>query len=608
MSSLQEFGSSVLNGWQGGLAFGDLLERTAALEAEGYPQLSAVLYQTWLSRNASPYAHAAHFNLGATLNNLGDRPAAEAAYRRAITIAPEFAHPRLNLGLILERDGRLDEAIAEWQWIREHSPRDALHRGVVVAALNNLGRVLENQKRLAEATDCLAASLTLQPDQPDALHHWVFLRAKQCLWPVYAPLPGVSHDAMVRATSALAMLALQDDPAEQLAAARRYVDKKLAKGLPRLAGPGAYGHRRIRIAYLSSDFCLHPVSLLMAQLFELHDRDRFEVWGYCWSPEDGSPMRARVKAAMDHFVRIDAMDDDEAARRIRADEIDILVDLQGQTAGARANILGRRPAPIQITYLGLPATTGFPEVDHVIADEFLIPPEEAPHYSEKPLYMPHVYQVSDRERVVGPVPSRASCGLPEQGLVFCSFNNSFKITPAMFGVWMNLLRRVPGSVLWLLADNPGAEENLRREATAAGIDATRLVFAGRVSPENYLARFRAADLCLDTYPFNAGTTANDCLWAGCPILTLTGRSFASRMAGALLTAANLPELITRSLPEYEEAAVALAADPARLARLREHLADVRETGRLFDTPRFARDLEDRLVALVDALPRDGGAR
>jgi predicted O-linked N-acetylglucosamine transferase (SPINDLY family) len=599
---MQDFGATVLRGWQGTLSFEDLLGHAAALEADGHPPLAAVLYQTWLSRNPSPLAHAGYFNLGASLANAGDRPAAEAAYRHAIALAPGFVHPRLNLGLILERKGELEQAIAEWRWIDQNAPRDGANQPVAVSALNNLGRLLETLKRLNEATDCLARSLALQPDQPDVLHHWVFLRAKQCLWPVYDSVPGVSREAMVQATSALAMLSLHDDPAAQLAAAGRYVDKKLAKGLPRLAAKARYGHAKIRIGYLSSDFCLHPVSLLMAQLFELHDRERFEVTAYCWSPEDGSPMRERVKAAMDHFVRIDQLDDDAAARRIRADEIDILVDLQGQTAGARADILGRRPAPIQITYLGLPATTGFPEIDYVIADEFLIPPVEARHYSEKPLYMPRVYQVSDRLRVVGPRPTRAECGLPEQGFVFCSFNNSFKYTPEVFAVWMNLLRRVPGSVLWLLADNAWAEENLRREALAAGIAAERLVFAGRVSPENYLARFQTADLFLDTYPFNAGTTANDCLWAGCPILTRTGRSFASRMAGALLTAAGLPELITHSLADYEEAAVALAGDRARCTGLREHLAQVRASGALFDTPRFVRDLEDRMASLVDALP------
>ncbi|WP_418319353.1 acetylglucosamine transferase [Piscinibacter sakaiensis] len=604
MSSIEEFGSVVLQGWQGTLSFTELLERAGQLEADGLPQLSVVLYQTWLGRNQSPYAHAGYFNLGAALSNVGDLAAAEASYRQAISLAPGFVHPRLNLGLLLERAGKLDEAIAEWRWIDANSPRDAANRAVVVSALNNLGRVLETRKQLSDATDCLSRSLALQADQPDVLHHWVFLRARQCMWPVYQEIPGVSREAMVSATSALAMIALDDDPAEQLAAARRYVDKKLARNLERLAPSGGYGHERIRIGYLSSDFCLHPVSMLTAQLFELHDRGRFEVYGFCWSPEDGSAMRERVKAGMDRFLRIDGLDDRQAAELIRSHEIDILVDLQGQTSGARANILGHRPAPMQITYLGLPATTGLPEIDHVIADPFLIPPEQAHHYSERPLYMPQVYQVSDRQRVAGVTPTRAECGLPETGFVFCSFNNSFKYTPEVFAVWMKLLQRVPGSVLWLLADNPWSESNLRREAEAAGVSADRLVFAGRVAPENYLARFELADLFLDTFPFNAGTTANDCLWMGCPILTLTGRSFASRMAGALLTAAGLPELITTTLADYEEAAVAIATDPQRCIRLRQHLARERESGPLFDTPQFVRDLEQRLIALLDetALP------
>jgi predicted O-linked N-acetylglucosamine transferase (SPINDLY family) len=264
--------------------------------------------------------------------------------------------------------------------------------------------------------------------------------------------------------------------------------------------------------------------------------------------------------------------------------------------------LAYRPAPIQITYLGLPATTGFPFIDYVIADDFLIPPAEAQYYSEKPLYMPHIYQVSDRRRQQGPNPTRASCGLPEQGFVFCSFNNSYKYTPEVFDVWLSLLRKVPGSVLWLLADNPWAESNLRKVAESRGFTPDRLVFATRVSPENYLARYLVADLFLDTFPFNAGTTANDCLWMGCPLVTMTGRSFGARMAGALLTAAGLPELITYNLADYEAVALRLANDPARCAQLRTTLGEVREHGVLFDTPAFVRDLETRLVQLVNALP------
>jgi predicted O-linked N-acetylglucosamine transferase (SPINDLY family) len=419
---------------------------------------------------------------------------------------------------------------------------------------------------------------------------------------VYADVVGVSKESIREATSALAMLSVSDDPRDQLHAAELFVKTKLSKNLPQLTNGSRYGHSKLRIAYCSSDFCLHPVSLLTVQLFELHDRDAFEVYGFCWSPEDGSATRQRVKTAMDHFFTIHQLSDESAAQLIRSHEIDILVDLQGQTSGARANILGYRPAPIQITYLGLPATTGLPTIDYVIADEFLIPRSETQFYSEKPLYMPNVYQVSDRKRVSGPRPTRASCGLPDLGFVFCSFNNSYKYTPEVFTVWLSLLQQVPGSVLWLLADNPAAEKNLRQVAESQGFAPNRLVFATRVSPENYLARYLIADLFLDTFPFNAGTTANDCLWMGCPLVTYTGRSFGARMAGALLTAAGLPELITYNLTDYAALALALARDPARCAALRKRLATVRDSGALFDTPQFVRDLEQRLQTLVAELP------
>jgi predicted O-linked N-acetylglucosamine transferase (SPINDLY family) len=600
---VEDFGSKVLLAWKGELSFSDLLGVASTLDEHGSSPLTAVLYQTWISRNASPYTHAALFNLGTTLTNLGDLAGSEAAYRRAMDVAPTFAHPRLNLGLLFERQSRPDEAIAQWQWIVWNCPRDDLGRSIVVLALNHLGRLLELRKQYAEALGYLTQSLELDGSQPDVLHHWVFLRQKQCLWPVYRSIDAVSQDAMRDSTSALAMLSITDDPAEQLIAANLYVEKKLAKALPQFAGVSGYGHKKIRIGYCSSDFSLHPVSMLTVQLFELHDRQAFEVYGFCWSPEDGSNLRKRVMTAMDHFFRINAVSDEAAAKLIRSHEIDVLVDLQGQTAGARADIFGYRPAPIQITYLGLPATTGLPALDYVIADEFLIPRDETRHYSERPLYMPHVYQVSDRNRVAAPAPSRKSCGLPESGFVFCSFNNNYKYTPDMFAIWLRLLKTIPGSVLWLLADNQWAEENLRLESARMNVSPDRLIFAARVSPEEYLARYHCADLFLDTFPFNAGTTANDCLWMGCPLLTLSGRSFASRMAGSLLNAANLPDLITYNAKDYEDAAIALARSPQRCLQIRQQLSAVRERGALFDTPRFVRDLESRLQNLVDALPR-----
>jgi len=603
MATFEEnFVSVLLRAWQGNLEFAVMLDCASQMEGRKLGPLAVVLYQTWLSRNKSPYAYAGYFNLGVTLSNEGDLLGAEAAYRRAIELHPLFVQPRLNLGTLFERMEQIDNAIVEWRWVEEHvSPNSPENKSFLLMAFNQLGRVLENQKQFGEALPYYTKSLTLEPNQPDTLHHWVHIRQKQCIWPVYEPIPGVSLEFMQQSTSALAMLNVSDDPSAQLDAAQRFVAKKVASNIPLIAKPKSYGHNKLRIAYVSSDFSLHPVSMLTAELFELHDREHFEIYGYCWSPEDGSSLRQRVINAMDHFIRIDKMTDEAAAQLMREHEIDILVDLQGQTAGARANLLAYRPALIQITYLGLPATTGLPSIDYVIADRFLIPPETAPFYSEKPLYMPDVYQVSDRKRSIGPIPSRESCGLPEDGFVFCSLNNNYKFTPEVFDVWMRILHRTPGSVLWLLSDNPWAEANLVREALARGVEKNRILFASRVAPENYLARYGVADLFLDTFPFNAGTTANDALWMGLPVLTYCGRSFASRMAGALLTAAKLDELITYNLQDYEEKAVMLANNPSECRRLNKHLQDVQKNGVLFDTALFASNLELQFKQLIAAL-------
>jgi len=421
----ENFAPVVLRAWQGNLDLSQLIDYASKLEAKKLGPLAVVLYQTWLNRNQSPYAHAIYYNLGVTLTNEGDLNGAEAAYHQAIKLSQTFLQPRLNLGSLFERMGLIDKAIVEWRWVEQNIfPEQPANKPMVLLAINHLARVLEGKKQLDEALSFLTKSLAIEPDQPDALHHWIHLRQKQCIWPVYAPIQGVSMEFMRQSTSALAMLSLSDDLAAQLEAARRYVDKKVVSNVPSLANPKGYRHTKLRIAYVSSNFGLHPVSLLTAEMFELHDREHFEVYGYCWSPEDGSAFRQRVIGAMDHLVRIHQMTDEEAARLIREHEIDILVDLQGQTSGARANLLAYRPAPIQITYLGQPATTGLPSIDYVIADHFLIPEEAVPYYSEKPLYMPDVYQVSDRKRGVGLKPTRESCGLPAEGFVFCSLNNN----------------------------------------------------------------------------------------------------------------------------------------------------------------------------------------
>jgi predicted O-linked N-acetylglucosamine transferase (SPINDLY family) len=603
MSSAElKFASHIQLAWQQKLDINGLLNTASEFEATRLFELAAVLYQTWLGRNQTPFNHIVSFNLGAALTNAGDMEGAKVAYLQAIAMSPSFVQPHLYLGSIYERLSQFDAAIIEWSWVAEHASLDNPdERAIRLLALNNLGRVLEQQQQYARALTSLGDSLRIEPNQPDVLHHVVFLRAKQCAWPVYADIEGVDPELMRNSTSPLAAIALSGDPDVQLAAAKNYVNKKMKLDVAALSTSKGYRHKKIRIAYLSSDFCLHPVALLTAELFELHDREHFEVYGYCWTREDGSALRARIVGAMDHFERIHELSDEAAAKLIREHEIDILVDLHGQTLGARPDVLAYRPAPIQITYLGLPATTGLPFIDYVIADRFLIPEESAKYYTEKLLYMPDVYQVSDRKRVSSPTPTRESCGLPRDQFVFCSFNNNFKLTPEMFETWMNILKRVPDSVLWLLADNPWAEANLRNEAAKQGVDAQRLVFAGRVAPENYLARYGAADLFLDSSPFNAGTTANDALWMSLPVLTYSGRTFGSRMAGALLTAAGLDELITYSRQDYEEKAVALANSPEQCKGLRDRLAEVRKSGVLFDTPRFTRNLEEHFNRLVGAL-------
>ena len=516
-------------------------------------------------------------------------------------LSSEFIQPHFNLGIIYEREGRFDLAFSEWLWIvnNEASKQDE-YRNIHLLALNNLGRLYESRRQYSEALFYLTKSLNVEPNQPDTIHHWIFLRERLCEWPIYAPINGVSQEQMQECTSALAMLSLSDDPAQQLAAAKHFVERKLPVTEP-FTLPQIYKHKRIRIGYLSSDLCLHPVAMLTAELFELHDKKHFEIYAYCWSREDGSALRSRIMQAVDHFERIQDITDLAAAELIRNHEIDILIDLHGQTLGARPGILAYRPAPIQVTYLGLPATTGFPFIDYVITDKFLTPEEFLPFYSEKPLFMPDVYQVSDRKRVVAPIPSRQECGLPKEGFVFCSFNNNHKYTPDVFEVWMRILKRVPDSVLWLLAENPQVETNLRKEAARYGVDSSRLIFASRVLPDVYYARYGVADLFLDTYPFNGGTTANDALWMELPVLTYTGKTFAARMAGALLTAAGLEELITYNLHDYQEKAVALANSPEDCLRLKTHLKDVKQNGKLFDTSRFVKNLEKQFKQLVASL-------
>jgi predicted O-linked N-acetylglucosamine transferase (SPINDLY family) len=528
----------------------------------------------------------AYVNRGVALQDLWRPNEALESYDHVLALKPDLAEALNNRGSILREFGRLDEAL-------ESCDRAIALKPDLAEALNNRGNILRDLGRFGLALESYERALAVRPDFPDALVGWIEEKRRLCDWSGAG-----EHEWKVRITSGLqaslrvvfTLLSLAS-PAEHLAYARRVAARFDAHPASfRPAAPRSGG--RIRLGYLSADLRTHPVAFLIAGLIERHDRRRFEVLGYSCGPDDGSAIRARLTGAFDHFVDLRAASHRQAAELIHAAAVDILVDLTGYTELGRTAILAHRPAPIQVNYLGYPGTTGADFIDYIIVDGFVVPAVQQPFFSERLVHLPDCYQCNDDQRAISEnTPSRAECGLPEQGFVFCCFNNVYKITPEFFDIWMRLLAAVPGSVLWLLDDNPWAKANLAREAAARGIGPDRLVFAPRMPLPDHLARHRLADLFLDTLPYNAHTTASDALWAGLPLLTCAGGSFAGRVAGSLLQAIGLPELVTDSLEEYEALARRLARDGERLAALRASLARNKSTHPLFDTGRFAGTIE-----------------
>ena len=545
-----------------------------------------VLAQLWLGANpAAPEAFAVWFNLGVALLQNGQAAQAAMAYGNALALKPDLHEASVNLGLALEAQGRRDEARQTW---RRALPDDATRRVLHM----HLGRMLEDDGNYEQAAAELRASLLIDPDQPDVIQHFVHLRQRMAAWPVLdAATSGVPEAALRRHAGPLGALALFDDPATQREVAAAWIARKVPAAAERLAPAQGYRHARLRIGYLSSDFCRHAMSFLIAEVLERHDRADFEVFGYCASPEDGSDLRARVVAAFDHHVPIGALSDEAAARRIRADEIDILVDLNGLTRGARLGVLRWKPAPVQATYLGYIGPVPLPELDWLICDAVAIPPESAPLYAPAPLTLEGCYQANDSRKIDLPTVSRAEEGLADDAFVFCCFSHHYKITPDIFGAWTRIVAAVPGSVLWLVDDGAASRRRLLARWEEAGLAVEQMVFAPRVDPARYRARMALGDLFLDTTPYNAGTIASDALRMGLPLLTIAGRAFAARMATSLLTAIGLPKLIAPDLDGYVAKAVAIARDPAGLAAMRRHLAGDAWARSLGDTAAFTRRLE-----------------
>lgn len=572
-----------------------MIAQADQLRAAGKLPDAAQRYEAWIAANDSPAKCVALFNLGVLRADLGELDRAEAAYAQAIALNPRLYQARINAGLVAERKQQDVEAVRHWLAVAEFAAQgqaDAVAFATV--ALNHIGRLQEARRHYAAAESALAHSLQLDPAQPDAIQHWVHLRQKQCTWPVLQPPPGITPNQLLAATSPLAMLALYDDPAQQWLTAHLFVNRKYA--LPETPRPPAKHTQGtpMRIGYLSGDLCTHAVGLLMAELLEAHDRTRVHVTAFDFSPEDGTAHRVRLKRACDDMVAIQALSDNAAAAAIRERGIDVLIDLHGLSSGARPGILALRPAPLIGTYLGFIGTTALPWVDFMVTDAWTLPQAMTPYITERPLYI-EGSMIPLFHQPVGAVRfTREAAGLPADAVVLACFNNIYKITPELFACWLRILQRVGNSVLWLLDDNPQASAALRKHAADAGIDHARLILSGRSTHAEYREKLTLADVYLDTYPYNAGSTARDVLDAGVPLVTLAGKTPVSRMAGGMLHAAGLDDLIAMNWEEYEAIVTQLASDAARRAAVKSRMQERAHDWRTAPA-RLVRSLEAQLA-------------
>jgi len=534
-------------------------------------------------------------NRGAIRQMAGDWAGALACYDATLRARPDYAEALANRGNVLIQLRRYDQALASFERALAIAPGRA-------SALNGRAGVLFKLKRFEEALTAYAALRAADPGNPYALGGMLIAAMNLCDWQTVERIGAEVRARVADGTAVISpflFLGFSDDKALQLKCAQNAIAELGLGSVPPLWRGEAYAHDRIRLAYISSDFCQHPVPLLLARLIELHDRSRFEVHGFSTGLNDASPIRARIEKAFEHFHDVQGQPAARIAQLLRDREVDILVDLTGHTEGDHFEILNMRPCPVQVNWLGYPGTSGSYALDYILADPVVAPFDDQVFFSEKIVQLPHCYFPTSYSEPL-PTPSRAEAGLPQTGFVFMSFNNSWKITRPMFDVWMRLLAAVPGSVLWLLDSSSGFRERLRQEAQARGIAPDRLVFAPRVSPEQNLARQPLADLVLDTSPYNGHMTTSDALWAGVPLATLAGQAFAGRVAANQLAAIGLGELVTHDLAAYEALALKLARDPALLKATRDRLARNRDTAPLFDVPSLVQNVEKAFVTMHEA--------
>ncbi len=556
--------------------------------------LVAELYKAWIAYNSdNELIHAVYFNYGVTLNDLRDLTGAINAFRTSIRIKPEFEPPYINLGRALEDTGQVNAAVGEWMKLinmMSGITGDKLAHKLTV--MHQTARVLEQSISDKMAEEVLRQSLDIDCRQPEAVQHWVALRQRQCKWPVLTETDRVKRKDLLSGLSTLSIASLTDDPMFQLAKAHNYARHQIGRPKPIRQPAQPAAGRRLRIGYVSSDLRDHAVGFAMTDVIEQHDRQNFEIFAYYCGINRPDGTQARIKANVEHWTDINGMSDDQAAAQIVADGIDILIDLNGYTKDARTKVFARQPAPVQVNWFGYPSTMGTPYHHYLIADDVVIPPENEIYYSEKIVRLP-CYQPNDRKRLVSDQrPARGEVGLPPGAFVFCCLNGMQKTTPRTYERWLTILQQVPFSVLWLLASAPETDERLRKHAADRGIAPDRIIFAEKKPNMHHLARYPLADLFLDNFPYGAHTTASDSMWMGVPILTLSGRTFASRVCSSLVSAAGIGEMVCTTEQEFIEKAVAFGNDPSLLEPIKAKLAAGRDTCLLFDTPKLVHHLED----------------
>ena len=529
-----------------------------------------------------------HYNRAVILHELRHYHEALCGFDRALAIRPNHAATLNNRGNTLHALQHFEEALASYDEALAIEPDRA-------GTFNNRGYALQELKRVGEARSSFETALALDPAHQRALSGLAECALKLCDWKRRDQIAETLRHNVTEASSIVypfILLGYSDDAALHQTAARRFIRNRIAVSPSPLWQGQVWRNDRIKLAYVSADFRSHPVAQLIAELFELHDRSRFEVIGISSGVGNGSDMRARLVKSFDQFYDVQATPDRDVATMLHGLRTDIVIDLSGYTLGCRPEILASRPAPIAVNYLGYPGTMSVDFVDYIIADRLVLPFDRQPYYVEKIVHVPGSYQVNDRKRAIAVhTPSRELCGLPARGVVLCCFNSAWKISPTVFEVWMRLLQKVEGSVLWLLQELDEAKNNLCREAAARGVDPARLVFAERMSTEQHLARHQHADLFLDTLPYNAHSTASDALWAGLPVVTCRGESFAARVGASLLNAIGLGDLVTSNLGEYEALTLKLAQNDTLRADLKKRLKWNWLIYPLFNCPEFTRHIE-----------------